>query len=211
MPMSRGQTDPDFMVKDPSGKLTDQQKQFCHQYIMCNFNGTKAAAAAGYSEKAARNTACVLLDNPDVIAYLKILKDDLGRTLGITRQRVAQELAKIAFYDARLLFNDDGTAKQMGELDDDVAGAIEGLDVYEEKDFIDGSPIGVTKKIKLGNKNKALDSLNRMLGYNEPDKKQFQNPDGSALNTGGPVQLILPPGMNVHLPSNTDGEPEPAL
>ena len=39
-----------------STKLTDKQKIFCKEYIK-DFNATRAAIAAGYSKKGARQTA----------------------------------------------------------------------------------------------------------------------------------------------------------
>lgn len=47
----------------------------------------------------------------------------------VTADRVIQELAKIAFLDARKLFSPEGSLKAVHELDDDTAAAVVSLDV----------------------------------------------------------------------------------
>jgi len=50
--------------------MTDQQKLFADQYLILN-NGTKAAIAAGYSEKSARSQASQLLVNDEIEEYIE--------------------------------------------------------------------------------------------------------------------------------------------
>lgn len=48
-------------------KLTNKQRTFINKYFEFNFNATKAALAAGYSENAARSIASENLTKPDII------------------------------------------------------------------------------------------------------------------------------------------------
>jgi phage terminase small subunit len=51
--------------------LTRQNKAFCDHYVgSCNFNGGAAAIAAGYSEKSAKQIACLLLKKEEVKQYI---------------------------------------------------------------------------------------------------------------------------------------------
>jgi len=50
--------------------MTDQQRLFADQYLILN-NGTKAAIAAGYSEKSARSQASQLLVQEDIEKYIE--------------------------------------------------------------------------------------------------------------------------------------------
>ena len=59
-----------------------------------------------------------------------------------------QELARIAFFDIRKLYNDGGSTKRPSELGDDAAAVLAGVDVVEMF-ASDGAPITYTKKVKV--------------------------------------------------------------
>ena len=53
--------------------LTEQNIQFIEEYLKLKCkNATKAAIAAGYSEKTASSQASMLLKHPDVSEYLTV-------------------------------------------------------------------------------------------------------------------------------------------
>lgn len=83
------------MAKD---KLTDKQKIFCKEYII-DFNATRAAIAAGYSEKGARQTASDTLAKAYIQEEIKRLTAARNKKTEITAERVVQELARIGFSD----------------------------------------------------------------------------------------------------------------
>lgn len=160
----------EFILEDPSGELTDRQKLFCHYYIVEKFNGTRAAEKAGYAKKTADQQASRLLTNVKISAFVDELKKDLGLRLGISRERVANELAKIGFADVRKIFTVDGGMMAIREIDDDTAGAIAGIEIQDIK--VEDMVIGKVAKIKMSDKRAALADLNKMLGYNEPEKTE---------------------------------------
>ena len=52
-------------------KLTARQERFCREYII-DYNATKAAVRAGYSEKTAKSIGSENLTKPDIRTYIKM-------------------------------------------------------------------------------------------------------------------------------------------
>lgn len=77
-------------------KLTAQQDKFCLMYRKYCGDGTKAAIAAGYSEKSAASMACQLLKNPKVQARIKKLADDAKRLTIMDTCERQERLTEIA-------------------------------------------------------------------------------------------------------------------
>lgn len=82
---------------------------------------------------------------------------------------VLDELAKIAFFDPRKLFNEDGSMKDVQELDDDTAAALVSMDAVSSMGA--EGPVE-TRKIRLVNKNQALEHLAKHLGLFKADNDQ---------------------------------------
>lgn len=120
-----------------------------------------------------------------IAARRSVLQDRLE----ITTDRVLRERARLAFFDVRKLFNDDGSPKPINELDDDTAAAIAGLEVAE---IWEGSGdnrhfVGYLKKYKLTDKSASLTALEKHLGLYEADNKQKS---ALALFDGLPRDII---------------------
>lgn len=90
--------------------------------------------------------------------------EQIAVELGISRKRVIAEWCKIAFLDIRRLYTDGGSIKSFNELDDDTAGAIAGVEVFEEH-ASDGEHLGTNRKVKMNPKTTALIELGKILGY----------------------------------------------
>lgn len=152
--------------------LTEKQELFCNEYII-DFNATRAAKAAGYSEDTAKVIGWENLTKPYLQARIAELRKELADKLNLNKERVLQEYSKIAFFDIRKIYTDDGSLKAVSDIDDDSAAAIAGIEVYEEKinsKDEDSESIGSTKKIKVADKRAALDSICKVLGYNAPSE-----------------------------------------
>jgi len=110
--------------------------------------------------------ACKLAANPKVVQRLYQLKDELKLRNMVTIERVLSEYAKIGFYDPRKLLDDEGKPKDISQLDDDIAGAVVGLDLQEVYEGFGDERVftGYTKKYKLADKKGALDSMGKFLG-----------------------------------------------
>lgn len=151
--------------------LTEKQKIFCREYIF-DWNGARAARVAGYSEDSAREIASENLTKPHIQAYITLIQRDLEKTAGISRLKVIAEHQKLAFSSIAHLHDTWVTRKEFEKLTDEQKDCISEISTQlkttrnsdgslEENEYI---------KIKLYDKQKSLDSISKMLGYNEPDK-----------------------------------------
>lgn len=178
----------------------DKRERFAREYLQ-DHNGTQAAVRAGYSQKSAHVTASRLLSDAKVSERIHELTQQLHAKLEkkteITRERVLQEYAKLAFFDPRKLFDEDGNPKKITELDDDTAGAIAGLEVnsmqikgeaaVKDADADEDEPpeqrdvLSVVRKYKISDKRAALDSIAKHLGMFAPIKHEVTGKDGAPL------------------------------
>jgi phage terminase small subunit len=146
-------------------KLTPKQKRFVDEYLI-DLNATQAAIRAGYSEKTANVIGCENLMKPNIQSYIRERQQMMEKRTEITQDRVLKEYAKIAFLDPRNFFYENGKPKAITDLDGDTAAALAGMDVLEEFEGFgeERTFIGYTKKYKIADKIKALDSIAKHLG-----------------------------------------------
>ena len=177
-------------------KLTPRQEQFAREYLI-DLNGTQAATRAGYSAKTANEQAVRLLANVSVQSLIAELQAARSKRTEITADRVLQELARIAFFDFRKLYRQDGSLKAVHELDDEAAAVLAGVDVVE---MAGGAKIGggegiehmpmFTKKTKIPDKVAALGLAMRHLGMLK-DKVEHTGKDGKDLPAAPVINLTL--------------------
>lgn len=141
--------------------LSDKQRVFVDEYLV-DLNATQAAIRAGYSPKTANEQGARLLAKVSIQAELSERMKAREQRTEITQDRVLQEIARVAFFDPRKLFNDDGTPKRLVDLDDDSAAVVAGLDVAT----IGNADVGVGQvmKYKIADKLKAIDQCMSHLG-----------------------------------------------
>ena len=145
-------------------KLRQRRTRFVKEYLI-DQNATRAAIAAGYSEATAGQAGARLLKNVQIRSQIEQKNEEINQKLDISVERVKTELARLAFYDPRAYWNQDGTAKAMAEIDEDSARALAGFEVAE---LFTGSgeeraTAGYIKKFKLVDKTKALEQIGRHL------------------------------------------------
>lgn len=149
-----------------SKKIGPRQRRtrFIREFLL-DKNATRAAIAAGYSPKTAQEQGSRLLSNVIVRAAIEEQNEKINAKLDVSIERVRLELARLAFYDPRKFFKDDGSLLQISELDEDTAMAIAGMDVNElfEGSGEDRAQVGYAKKIKLADKGLNLERLGRYL------------------------------------------------
>lgn len=159
--------------KEAPNELNDNQKAFCNAYIY-DWNGTRAYMSAypNSSEGAAGVSAHDLLKNPKIQAHIEEIQKDLEKIAGISRLQVLQQHLKIANMSIAHLHNTWVTRKEFESLTDDQKDCIAEISTQlkttrnsdgtlEENEYV---------KIKLYDKQKSLDSINKMLGYDEAQK-----------------------------------------
>jgi phage terminase small subunit len=165
-------------VKRKAGKaaLNKRQKAFVEQFIRLG-NATTAAIAAGYSKKGADVAGARLLGNAGVRAEVDRRKVVIEAKMELTTDRTLREVARLSYSDNRKLYNEDGLLKLPHEWDDDSAATVAGVEILEEFDGTgrDRRLIGYTKKLKVWDKNAALEKAMKFHGLYERDNDQAAN------------------------------------
>ena len=164
-------------------KLTPKEERFCYEYLACGMNATKAAIKAGYSKKTATEIGRQNLLKLVIQERIQYMKDNLAETAGITATMIAAEHAKIAFNSIAHLHNTWIELKEFNQLTDDQKACIQEIStkVMKVKTY-DGVTNDVEYvRIKLYDKQRALDSLTNLLGFNAPVKKEITGKDGKDL------------------------------
>lgn len=155
----------------PKDKLTAREEKFCYEYVLL-LNATKAAINSGYSEKTARSIGSKLLTKVDIQSRIRKMKTDLSETAGISALRVLNEHAKIAFGSMAHLHNTWIKRKDFKALTDEQKACIAEIDSKLRTEYVDNpsgkkTPMRVASvRIKLYDKQKALDSISNILGFN---------------------------------------------
>jgi len=160
---------------------TSQQKLFAYAYFNNKGNGTQAAIAAGYSKKSAKEQASRLLTYANVQKILISLNQDIEEKAIITKEQVLQEYKRIALFDLRTLYDENGVLKPIDQLSDAAGAAITGIEVLEEFEGTgeERVHIGNTVKVKLHGKIAALDAIRDTMGWRAPTKVASTDKDGN--------------------------------
>ncbi len=139
--------------------LTPKQERFIEEYLI-DLNATQAAIRAGYSKKTANEIGCQNLAKLNISIAIQEAVAARSKRTEITQDRVLEELARLAFFDIRKLYDEDGNLLPIHELPEEVAAAIGGLDVQS----VGGDDsIVTTKKIKVIDKKGSLELIGRHL------------------------------------------------
>lgn len=156
--------------------LTDKQKRFCEEYLI-DLNATQAAIRSGYSEKTAHSIGAENLIKPEIQTYISELQKSKSDELNINQNMVLKELMKVAFGDVKNYFDERGRLIDINELENEVSGSIKSVTVQQEKLISDGRTTieSSIKKIESYDKLKALEIINKMLGFYVAEKHQHQH------------------------------------
>jgi phage terminase small subunit len=171
------------MARDKETGLTDKQLIFCQEYCRNGWNGTKAALFAGYSEDTAGVIAMENLKKPYLKEYIDKIKNDFELLCGISKSRVLEEHRKLAFSSIAHLHNTWIERKEFESLTDDQKACIAEISTQVRKEMVynpetqkkDKSIEIEYVKLKLYDKQKSLDSINKMLGYDAATKIEIKD------------------------------------
>ncbi len=148
-------------------KFTAKQARFIDEFLI-SLNATKAAIAAGYAEKTARSIGAENLTKPHIVEEIARRQKADSVRMDIAKDRVLQELARVAFCDIRdvvcwvtIQDKESGSERQIvglvdsDDISDDAAASI--AELRQTRDGI---------VLKMRDKLPALDKLARHLGLN---------------------------------------------
>jgi len=159
------------MFKWNNHSYTRKQKIFCEKYLETKGHGTNSAIQADYAEKGAAVTAAMLLTKTKIqerIEYLETQRNERLGDLNITTDRVALEMARLAFYDIGNIYHGDGSLKAIHEIDEDTRRALCSVKVTKEKEYSKGARSTIRihetlEEYKMADKAKYLEMLGRYL------------------------------------------------
>jgi phage terminase small subunit len=152
--------------------LTTKQVAFIEHYLGdCKFNATRAAIAAGYSERSAYAMGHQTLQAPAVRRAIDVRLSDLGAS----RERVLSELITIALgmdiADFELLLQ-GGNIEELRKSGVDTR-MIRKIQTRREVDRSDDEPVTYDKvTLELLDRQRAVDQLIRVLGLDELEVTQ---------------------------------------
>jgi len=159
-------------ANETSNELSDAQKYFCEEYTI-DWNASRAYSLAypDASKETCRAGASRLLTNDNIQLYIKEIQKDIEKRAGISRLRVLNELSYIAFSSIAHLHNTWIELKDFDALTSEQKKCIESIDTKViKKEYNDEVYATEYVKIKLHDKTKALEMINKMLGYNEAER-----------------------------------------
>ncbi len=160
--------------------MTDAQKRFCNEYLI-DLNATRAYKVA-YStckkDDTARANASRLLTKANIQEYIDEKIKEREQRTEITQDMVVNELAKIAFFNIKEIYDSNGTLKNIKDINEKTSGAISSVKTLQkagamrislETDGKDDTPPiehiqEQTVEFKTNDKVKALELLGKHLG-----------------------------------------------
>ena len=160
-------------------QLSAQQQRFVEEYLI-DLNGGQAAKRAGYSDAGGGHyqNASRLLRNVNVSSAIDAALAKRGEKLGLKAERIVAELMRIAFADHRNVMSwDDARGlvfRSSDTLDDDTAAAI--AEISEKAVPTRDGGMKREQKIKMHDKNRALELLGKHLGMWNADAGDGANP-----------------------------------
>lgn len=120
-------------VEKKKTKLTDRQERYCREYIL-DYNATKAAIRAGYSEKTAYSIGSENLKKPELLARVRELQKEQAEKLCISADWVVMQWVEVyrrCMQATEVLIWDYDEKKMVpsGEYTFDSKGALNALEM----------------------------------------------------------------------------------
>lgn len=162
-----------------SKNLTEKQRMFCEEYLI-DLNACQAAIRAGYSARSAKEVGCENLKKPAVAEYLSKLQKERSKKVEIEAEDVLRILKSQIDGDYTNFIG--LTPQEIKNLPKELTMLVEGM-----KNTIvvksDGSRV-VTVDLKFVDRQKALDMINRHIGFYEKDNSQQNANVNNIINLG---------------------------
>ena len=186
--------------------LTIKQEKFCNKYLECG-NASEAYRFAydcsNMSDNVIYSKASEMLDKGEIRVRIDYLKSHLAEAAGISALQIIREHQKIAFSNATRIRNGWMDLKDFESLSVDEKACIKSVETKRTKRV---TPMGediIDEQVKITcyDKQKALDSIVNMLGYNAPAKVANTDSKGNDIpqptfSTERLFQLIKESGGN---------------
>jgi phage terminase small subunit len=180
-------------------RFTPRQHLFIEAFLI-HMNATKAAIAAGFSERSANNQGARLMANDAIRAEIEArLASTLDR-YAVTSERIIRELAKIAFGNVGdfVVVQDDGSlVVDFGTATREQMASLKSVEIDERT--IDGAAPGVRRvKISMSDKRQALMDLAKLRRMLPADR----------LEHSGSIEHVVPEEHKIDIESMAPQERE---
>lgn len=160
--------------------MTDAQKRFCDEYLI-DLNATRAYKVAYprcKKDETANAASSRMLRNVKVQEYISEKQQEIEERTEVTQDMVIKELANIAFFNIKNIYNNNGTLKTVKDIDEETIRAISSVKVLQKAGAMkininmEGQDNEVpiehiqeqTIEFKANDKVKALELLGKHLG-----------------------------------------------
>lgn len=166
--------------------LTQKQEAFCLAYIETG-NASEAYRRAypvskKWKDQAVHVNASKMLADAKVALRVDELRASIASATVVSEVRVIEEAARIGLFDPAGLLASDGSLLPILEMAPEVRAAIASIE-FIELTANDGTVTSRVKKVKIWDKNSALEKIMRHLGSFEKDNKQKNLFDGVPRET----------------------------
>jgi phage terminase small subunit len=153
--------------------LTAREEKFCQEYII-KLDKTKAAIAAGYSQKSARNIGYENMTKPHILHRIAEIRLEIKEKLGVDEHSVLAELATLAFWNIKDFITDKNSIRDLSKMSKAKLKAVIGIKVKEVtySGSEDNPTKEITTELKFSDKRAALTDLGRHLGIFKEDNNQ---------------------------------------
>lgn len=176
------------MSDESIDELSDNHRAFVDEYAISR-NATEAYQKVyGCTYEVANSQGPLLKKQPAVASAIVEKFEEIAKRAEITQDDILRELGKIAFFDIRKLYDEEGNLLSVHLLDDDTAASIAGIEVVEMAGAAEiGGEGGIkhhamyTKKIKHWDKRLALVDYGKYFGM-------FKDTVVNTGPNGGPQQ-----------------------
>ncbi len=147
-------------------KLTDKQEKFCNEYLI-DLNATQAAIRSGYSPKTSQVISTENLSKPIIQERIAELKAIRAEDEGITPAEVLRELKNFAYSDITETLT--LSVDEIKELPIELRRMISS---YKQTTTHFQGGHTTLIELKFVDKMKAIEMINRHIGFYEEDNKQ---------------------------------------
>lgn len=161
--------------------LKNQRWELFSLAYIVDFNATKAAKAAGYSESDAAKRGCMLLSNQEVASRIEELMRDRKDKIIADSDYILKRLFDEAEADMSDIYDDGGNLKPVKKWPKIWRqGLVAGVESV-------GTATGaVVTKVKLSDRIKRLELLGKHVDIQAfRERTSVENPDGS------PLQVVI--------------------
>lgn len=185
--------EPDEVVPDRFKSLDDETKAFCKEYIH-DWNGSRAALKIfGGKESTARGKAYNLLSRKRVRDYCDYLNENIEEVTGVSRTWVMEQHLKIARGSIAHLHNTWIDRKDFEALTNDEKECIQEITTQTRTEYAEteDGEVAVSVdyvKIKLYDKQKSLDAITRLMGYDKAQRVDITS-GGKTIGNGATTNV----------------------